>query len=109
MAKKEQKDVTVSFTANETKILLDFLDQLNDYFGSAGCNDYTLPDSPENRLLIETAAAISHGTTLERWRKDEDYIAPEPHHRKLFTFDLELLHYLEDKIKKAQKLAKKDK
>lgn len=35
----------------ERAVMVEFLDRLADAMGNAGCNDYTLPDSPEGKLL----------------------------------------------------------
>lgn len=42
-------------TNNDVTILLNFLEDLSERFGNAGCNDMELPDTPENRSLIEEA------------------------------------------------------
>ena len=44
---------------NETEwaILNEFLDRLSESMGNAGCNDYTLPDTPEGWAIAAEVAA----------------------------------------------------
>ena len=35
----------MNFSSDEIKILLPFLNELSQHFGSAGCNDYHFPDT----------------------------------------------------------------
>lgn len=42
-------------TKNEWHIIDGFLDRLSDVMSAAGCNDFQLPDTPENRMLCTAA------------------------------------------------------
>lgn len=46
-----------NLTPNQWRLLANILDLAADEFGNNGCNDYELPDTPENRefvTMIET-------------------------------------------------------
>jgi hypothetical protein len=42
-------------TKAELKLVASFLEELDNRFGEDGCNDYELPNTPENRKLLKKA------------------------------------------------------
>jgi len=46
-----------ALTSNELALIAGFLGQLGDRFSNDGCEDYSLPDTPENRQLATAAHA----------------------------------------------------
>lgn len=51
---ENNKEVNITFTAAELKILLDFLDDYNQILGNSSCNDYAFNNEPELRNIIES-------------------------------------------------------
>ncbi len=49
---------------NACKVLCDLLKLANEEFGNHGCNDYELPNTPENRELME---AVERWNSVEQW------------------------------------------
>ena len=56
--KKATKKI-VKMTEAEIKTLLDFLEDLSNEYGNAGCNDFTLLNTPENLEMV--ISAIKYG------------------------------------------------
>jgi hypothetical protein len=53
--KTSQRETSMKqFTATEKKILLGFLDQLRGHMSNAGCNDFTIENTPENLQCLKT-------------------------------------------------------
>jgi len=48
------------FTALEKKLLFEFLDELSDHYGNAGCNDFEVPNTVEGRALFTAAVRYSY-------------------------------------------------
>lgn len=88
----------MNLTNAELTVLKDFLDQLSDHFSCAGCNDYTLKNTPENRDLLIDAVSYFHddvsGQELEEMIETID-TAKE---KKLYTNNITLLAYLQYKL-----------
>ena len=86
-------------TKNEVVCLVDFLEDLSHHYGSAGCNDMNLLDTPENRDLVLAA---------EAWmvNQDKEYPATniQTYDGKIITTDFVILGYLKAKLKKQYKL-----
>lgn len=51
---------------NDRALIRGFLEDLVERMGRAGCNDYELPDTPENRKLVVTAYAEASDWHLHR-------------------------------------------
>lgn len=51
--------------------------RLSDYLSYEGCNDYEMPDTPENRALYDEAQAWNLGVSLADLKAHPDY--HEPH------------------------------
>lgn len=45
-------------TQNEAAYIAAFLEELDDRFGNDGCNDMSLPNTPENREMVVAADKI---------------------------------------------------
>jgi hypothetical protein len=45
----------------EKKVLLSFLEYLNDRFGNAGCNDYDLPNDPPHQKFMKRVIKTMYG------------------------------------------------
>ena len=48
-------------TNYEAQLLAKFIDDLGRRMGNAGCNDFTLPDTEENRTLVRSAEQYGMG------------------------------------------------
>lgn len=80
----------------ERELLIYFLDDLIGRFSNAGCNDFTMKDTPENRVLIETA----HKTVFA---DDSDFDIEDCIYRgKLMCFDWMLVEYLKSKFEDTE-------
>jgi hypothetical protein len=52
-------------TPNETQLLIGFIKELEEKFSCDGCNDYDMPDTPENRELFLTSWKLSQGDDVD--------------------------------------------
>ncbi len=83
-------------TKNEATLLSKFMDDLSDIQGNAGCNDYSLKDTPENRKLLLAAEMWNVGVTTEAaWKKHDEYQEITARNGKLDTHDSLILGYLQ--------------
>lgn len=91
--------VTIKMSKHEAKILLNMLDTLGDYYGSAGCNDYPLPNTDANWKLYRD---VEEHFAQDQEEKNPPAKRPDKKSNIYFT-DFALLSYLESKISKAIK------
>lgn len=84
---------------HEMIVLVGFLNELSDEFSNAGCNDFELPNTPENRELI--IAAEKHADCYEEeWHEnDKDTIS---------SSDTIVLEYLIHRLKEEHSITNKD-
>lgn len=75
-------------TKLEKELLLKFLDDLNEKYGCAGCNDYDLPNTDEGWAIYQE---IKEGSSLKN---------RPPESVPLLVMDFQVLNYLRDKLKK---------
>lgn len=83
-------------------LVASFLEQLDNEFSNAGCNDLYLPDSIEMRLLVEAAdkeQAVEQDRLPEMLRIEDE---------KIGTNDQMVLGYLRDKIMKHYNIKHKE-
>lgn len=78
-------------TTTEINTLLELLKDYSDVLSCRGCNDYTLPDTPENRAMLEEMIATHEDSEIraegvQLWQG------------KLFTTDGSLLAFLMSKL-----------
>ncbi len=59
-------------TKTEAMILATFCNELNDRFSNDGCNEMTLPDTPENRELVNKATQYAYGDDVDMKPHIED-------------------------------------
>jgi hypothetical protein len=81
-------------TKNELEILDGMLERLSDIMGNAGCNDYELPDTPENRELVTQAHHEELDFTIRVYKG------------MIQTTDWVVLGYLRKKLRGANHVAK---
>ena len=74
-------------TKAEVKILDDMLEDLDNHYGNAGCNDMKLEDTPENRQIVELA------------EKDAGFVEKLSVSKgKILTTDFVILSYLRKRL-----------
>lgn len=81
----------------EYELAAQLLELASDEFGNHICNDFTLPNTPENFELIEA---------MERWNVSLSGEMPTPVHvskdgKEIYTNDWYLMSYLAYLLKKA--------
>jgi hypothetical protein len=80
----------------EKNLLINFLDEFADRLGSDGCNDFTLPITPDNLAFAER---------LNAWAKlenPEDPPTVREYNGKLYTLNWMVVLYLRDMIKNTK-------
>lgn len=80
-------------TSIEKKLLYDFLEQLSNKMGSAVCNDFDLPNTPEN---LEFAKAFEQ--TIRRIDHAPEYTV-DVRGTKILFYDFMLVGYLKYRLK----------
>ncbi len=60
-------------TRSEKTLIAAFLKDLSTIYGNNSCNELTLPDTPENRLLVKAANKHATGTEPD----EEDYVSDD--------------------------------
>lgn len=87
-------------TKNEMRLVVGFLEELDDKFGSDGCNDMWLPNTPANRELNLAAEKF--------WRKvneDEEESSDDPPEGDIIdTNNQVILGYLIHRLKKEHRI-----
>jgi hypothetical protein len=82
--------VSLTLTHVELHYIIAMLERLGEYQSAAGCNDYEIPDTPENRGFVRAMISAS------------DYPGDEPHIRDngmIMTADYKVNGYLIDRLK----------
>ena len=75
----------------------------SDQMGNAGCNDWEMENTPENRELIELAEASNFGMTLEEYRESDEYSEPRVmSNGKLITCDFSIFDLFVNEVKKSR-------
>jgi len=77
---------------NEVEWLLHFLEDLGDKYGNAGCNDMSIPNTPENMAMVKRMIASG----------DYPNNIPQVYRDKIDVFDYELLSYLQEKLENLE-------
>lgn len=86
-----------NFSALEKETLLGFLDDLDERFGNAGCNDFDVPNTPEGRALFAAACRHSYGQDEANREIAEAF---ENSGDSICCFDTMILGYLRHKLEK---------
>ena len=79
----------VVLTEAEAKLAAQMLRLASDEFGNHGCNDLELPDTPENRVLVEE---------LERQALGKDFEKVGTYKGNLLTWDTLVMNSLAKKL-----------
>jgi hypothetical protein len=75
----------------EYAVFMDLLQDLSERYSNAGCNDYELEDTPENREWVSKAETVDY--------KDKKL---HLYRGKILTQDITLLGYFIDKLEEAK-------
>ena len=78
------------FTKAELHLLDEMLDYASNEMSNAGCNDFELEDTPENREIV---------TKAEQAMMGDDFEGVSIYKGKILTNDNLLVDYLRDRIK----------
>lgn len=89
----------MKLTTLERKILFDFLKQLSDHMGNAGCNDYCLKNTPEAQALVRAVIEDQFEGQDRKERLESLDHDIENGRKQLIEMDFIILHYLEKKLK----------
>lgn len=76
-------------TTAEVKVFDTLLEDLDNYYGNAGCNDMILPDTPENRKIVMLATEAKNETELSIEKG------------KINTVDFMILAYLRKRLRET--------
>ncbi len=68
--------------------------RLRHEFACAGCNDYDMPDTPENRALWDECQAHNLGVPVDQLKTHRDYYVPSARRGKMFIDDSVLIYAL---------------
>lgn len=81
----------MNLTSAERDMLLGFLEEYSDQMACESCNDYELPNTPENLLLVKEAEQLSSG--------DDEEPQLSADGKMIYTTDFIILDYLANKIR----------
>lgn len=82
----------VSFESNIVELIRQFLDVAEDVVINDSCNDWDLPDTPENRVFVQAA---------QKWDGYENSEELDIRNGRIQTTNLLLIQYLSYLCKKA--------
>lgn len=84
-------------------VLKDGINLLDDYMSNAGCNDYTVANTPELWLLAEESAADNLHMTLEDFKTSDIYEDEKPRiskdGTKIYLHDSFVLYLIKKELK----------
>jgi hypothetical protein len=84
----------------EKKLLKMFLEDLADRMGNSSCNDFTLPNTPENAALLLEVAETNPDLNEEERQEELRHLKRDiKNDASLCTFDFGLVHFLIRKLK----------
>ena len=86
------------FSKVEKEQLLDLLEELNERYSSDGCNDFSLPNTPENKEFL-VAVAESSECAEEFEEEIEELRNSTEEEIGLPGGNQDVVHYFENKIK----------
>ena len=89
----------VHLTKTEWKILVEFLEELDERFSNAGCNDYKMPNTPENRRFVEKMLKWAHEDDPDGQEETRSAFGWDNDEEELFMFDGMALGFLIHRIK----------
>lgn len=87
-------------TKAEKELLLGFLQELSDNYGHAGCNEYSLPNTPENREVMRKALTMTYSEDQEELEDEFDYL--ENCDKTIHTIDTIVLDYIVTKVESLE-------
>jgi hypothetical protein len=80
----------------EKKLLLDFLKDLDESFGNAGCNDYSLPNDPPHQKLMKRVIKTMFAPKAQQ--EELEYLIESG--KRINTMDTTVLGYIVACIKR---------
>lgn len=86
-------------TKQEKALFLAFLDELDEVFSNAGCNDYSLPNTTENYKIMERM--IKFNFSGEEQIEELNHLAKTADQDELCTMDVLLFNYLRSKVERS--------
>ena len=87
--------MNINLTQAEADALKEFLNQLEEFFENAGCNDMYLKNTPENKQLAKDATSLlMEPEDAEECLKEID----EAKGKNFITMDTTILQYLQLKL-----------
>lgn len=95
----------MNLTKLEKELLLEFLKDLDNRLGNAGCNDYQLPNTLKHHDLMEKI--IKYNYSSEESRKSEEYIwnldrLKDTKGPYISTIDFLVLGYLQTRVEQLE-------
>lgn len=87
---------TITLSEAEHKLLEVFFGLLDEAFGNSGCNEISVPFSPEMLSLVQEAERSAYGAEYEE--SDVVYVNRETKEQKIYSMDHVLLDYLKTKL-----------
>jgi len=72
---------------------IEFLDELSDIQGNAGCNDFDMPNTPENRVFFEEMEAYNNSENEDRQE------LPPLNDKNIYTLDILVNSYVRHCLK----------
>jgi len=90
-------------TNPEIKYLKDFFDDYKNRLGTDGCNDFDLPNTPENIELLKAAHLWNVNGDQKAYESDyadwiADYEKNPDQHKKIYTNNIIIFGYLSSKL-----------
>ena len=89
----------MSFTPTEKEILFSLLEDLDNSYGNAGCNDFSLPPTEENKEFLQKVAINAFGSDSNQTQTElEDLEAAFRAGQELNSMDVLILDYLKGRL-----------
>lgn len=86
---QDQEVTSINLSKTEKTVLLSFLEELIERFGNDGCNDNSMPDTPENREFLK---AVSKESDEVNYYVDDDSDL-------IYGDNMEVVSYLISRVK----------
>ncbi len=83
---------------SEKQILVEAVEELDNYFSNRCCNDYELKDTPENRQIIKEYQAWNLRVPLDEVESHKEYGEPNMHKGNLFCHDSVMIYVLKKNL-----------
>ena len=96
------KQVTITVPQQLAVCFLEIAENCTDDMSNAGCNDFWVDDTPENKELIDLAQANDCKMTLDEYRaSDEEYLVHNVHKGRICITDFVLFGLFVEQVKKS--------